>query len=145
MEHKEAGKVTLRYREVLEIASAVAQLTARYLPTVEARMHLARCRRALKPLVEDYNAERQRIQAEHTPDDQAIEEGQQFAFKNPAQLTRKITELDYVQVAVDLPKPIAAAMLPVNDKAHPNNEDGLAMLQADLGPLFILERGSDEV
>ena len=34
-------------------------------------------------------------------------------------------------------------MLPVNDKAHPNNEDGLGLVLADLGPLYEIEDEGD--
>lgn len=126
---------TLRYRDLNAIANAVALLANKALPTKEARIHIARCVRWSKPFVEEYQTELQLIREAHKPAD----DGEAVGFTDPVGMACKIRELDTLEVAdATLPPHITDAMLPVNDKAHPNNEDALSAILADLGPLYDL-------
>jgi len=134
-------ETAVSYGDLVAIANAVGAIAARHLPTREARIHLARCRRLLKPYLDEREDERRAIQAEHTPEagNESLAEGDRVQFRDAIGMTRKFAELDALLVAIPLPRRITDAMLPVNDKAHPNNEDGLALLIADLGPLYTIE------
>lgn len=135
------GEIAIAYGDVVAMANAVGALASRYLPTKEARIHLARCRRVLKPYLDERDDERRAIQADHTPEgsNDVLGEGDRLQFRDALGLTREFAELDALLVAVLLPRPITPGMLPVNDKAHTNNEDGLALVLADLGPLYQIE------
>ena len=132
------GETPIAYGDLVTMANAVGALASRHLPTAEARIHLARCRRLLKPYLDEREDERRAIQAAHTPEtgNEALAEGDKVQFRDALGMTREFAELDSLLVAIALPKRITTAMLPQNDKAHPNNEDGLALLLADLGPLY---------
>lgn len=134
------GETALRYRDIVLLYNALVAIGGRHLPTKEARIHVARCLRVLKPDIEDRNSERQRLQAEHAPDPETLTaDGGTVTFRDAVGLTRKFDELDAMVAPIKLPSRITDAMLPQNDKAHPNNEDGLANILADLGPLYEIE------
>lgn len=135
------NETAVAYGDLVVMANAVGMLASRHLPTKESRIHLARCRRLLKPYLDEREDERRAIQADHTPEtgNESLAEGDKVQFRDALGMAREMAELDALLVAVPLPKRITDAMLPVNDKAHPNNEDGLALALADLGPLYEIE------
>ena len=134
-------ETAIAYGDVVTISNAVGALAARHLPTKEARIHVARCRRALKPFLDEREDERRAIQTDHTPEssNEALAEGDKVQFRDALGMARELAELDALLVAVPLPRRITHAMLPSNDKAHPNNEDGLALIVADLGALYEID------
>jgi len=135
------GETAITYGDLVVVAHAVGALASRHLPSKEARIHVARCRRVLKPYLDEREDERKAIQADHTPEtgNESLAEGDKVQFRDALGMAREFAELDALLVAVPLPRRITPAMLPVNDKAHPNNEDGLAFVLADLGPLYEIE------
>jgi hypothetical protein len=139
-------ETAISYGDLVLMANAVGMLASRHLPTQAARIHLARCRRMLKPYIDEREDERRAIQTAHTPEtaNESLQEGDKVQFRDPLGMSRELADLDALLVAVVLPRRITTAMLPANDKAHPNNEDGLALALADLGPLYEIEDDDKE-
>lgn len=137
------GSTLLRYRDVVRISGALGVLANKHLPNKNARIHVARCIRELKPFVAEFNDEKQRITNEHLPKVDSAEDGDSISIRDPLGMQREHWELELMVVAVRLPNPITDSMLPANDKAHTNNEDGLSAILADLDPLYAIEATSE--
>ncbi len=140
----DAGETAIRYRDLLAMNGALALLASKHLPTKEARIHVGGCIRALKPHIDDYHQERERIHRDHTPVMEHASEGDTISFVDPIGMKREMAELDWGWAAVKLPKKIKSEMFPVNDKNHPQNELGVSAILADLGPLYPIEIQYDD-
>lgn len=137
------GETALRYRDVVEIANALRNIASKTLPTSEARTHFARCMRAFKPYVHDYNDERVWIQRQHLPPMEVAEEGQTASFVNPLGMSQEYNDFDRSYVAIKLPGKIKSTMLPTKIKELPENEQSIAVWVADLGPLYEIDLDVD--
>ncbi len=60
-------------------------------------------------------------------------------FSDPLRMTAELEEFDAMVFALKLPAPLTDKDMPANDKAHPNNEDGLELIKSDLGPMYIID------
>lgn len=134
------GETPIRYRDLLMMQSALTMLANKKLPTKEARIHVARCVRALKPSIDDYKEERSRIQKDHEPNLPSAEEGDRVQFTDPLGMSREFAELDRMVASIKLPSVIKDAMLPVEDlKTNPDAATALSAIMADLGPLYPID------
>lgn len=128
----------LCYRDLQVMLNALGILANRAL-TSEQRVRVARCVRAVREAVQDYTDECARIMAEVPAVDIEAARDEQRASAALVEANRAVTKLSLTEVEIVLPPPLTDAMLPKNDKTHPNNEDGLAAILADLGPLYEID------
>jgi|SRR5690348_11358097 len=130
----------IRYRDLAAMSNALKLLGNRHIANRQGRIHVARCFRVIKEYLDEYLDERRQLEASKPAeniDDLTVS-------ATIVELNREIANLGALYCPVVLPKLITQICLPENDKDHKNNEDGLAMILADLGPLYEIEPEEDD-
>lgn len=99
------------------------------------RTMIARIARYLREEVQDFRDEKAKIQRTVPPEELAAASSGVVSAA-VIRSNREASDLGRTVVALRLPGTISEKMLPKNDADHPKNEDDLAAILADLGPLY---------
>lgn len=130
------GETIIRWNDLLTMQSALKMLANKAI-VKDHRLHIIKCLRVVNTAVEDFTAAVATMTATIPPEEIASAgQSDGVVSSKVIQLNRDIAELRQQVTTIKLPSVITEAMLPKNDKDHPQNEDNLTAILDDLGPLF---------